>query len=148
MDRTELLHAVSACGHFLHHRKGRLPAQERILHIVHYREEISQRELQEILRLQQGSVSETVGKLEDKGLLLRRRDTQDQRKALLRLSEEGERAEREARERSEREDAALFDLLTAQEQEELYALLGKLLAGWKEHYAEEFPQRKAGSDRV
>ena len=111
MDRTELLHAVSACGHFLHHRKGRLPAQERILHIVHFHEEISQRELQEILRLQQGSVSETVGKLEDKGLLLRRRDAQDQRKALLRLSEEGERAEREARERSEREDAALFDLL-------------------------------------
>ncbi len=148
MDRTELLHAVSACGHFLHHRKGRLPAQERILHIVHFHEEISQRELQEILRLQQGSVSETVGKLEDKGLLLRRRDAQDQRKALLRLSEEGERAEREARERSEREDAALFDLLSEREQEELYTLLGKLLAGWKERYAEEFPHGKTGGSRV
>ena len=148
MDRTELLHAVSACGHFLHHRKGRLPAQERILHIVHFREEISQRELQEILRLQQGAVSETVGKLEDKGLLLCRRDEEDQRRVLLRLSPDGEKAEKEARERSESEDAALFDLLSAEEQEMLCTLLTKLLSGWKENYAEEFPKRKAGNGRV
>ena len=58
------------CGHFLYQRQGG-QGQRRVLTILQERGSMQQRELQEYLGIQPGSMSELIGKLEQKGLLKR-----------------------------------------------------------------------------
>ena len=87
---------------------------------------MTQREIQERLQIQPGSVSELTGKLEMKGFVTRTRDERDRRRVALTLTPEGRRAA------AKRKDVAVrFDGLTAEERERLADLLEKLIEGWR-----------------
>lgn len=50
---------------------------------------MSQKDIQETLQIQAGSVSELISKLERKGFLVRKQDEQDKRKVLISLTQTG-----------------------------------------------------------
>ena len=134
MSEFSLYKQMSAAGHFLHHYRGAKPTQEKTLHIIHRRRgSITQRELQDILQIQQGSISEMVSKMEDNGLIIRTQDPKDRRRMILQLTREGERIREENIRKNLPEEEALFDVLTDEEKEQLSVLMSKLLDRWLQH---------------
>ena len=90
---------------------------------------MTQREIQERLQIQPGSVSELTGKLELKGFVTRSRDEDDRRRVVLTLTPTGRKAAEAA---ASRKDVAVrFDGLTEAERGELAALLEKVIEGWR-----------------
>lgn len=94
-DEDNLESLMRACGHFLYHRGQRGGGQGGILSILNKKDHISQKELQDMLRIQPGSLSEILMKLEQKGLIVREKDAQDRRKSILHLTEAGKAAIKE-----------------------------------------------------
>lgn len=88
---------------------------------------MTQKELQEVLQIQPGSMSEILAKLEEKGLIVRNKDDEDKRRSVLTLTEAGRESVKEIQEN----EKPLFGALDENEQEELKKLLGKLLESWK-----------------
>ncbi len=121
---------ISACSHLVRHPAGSAPGQDRVLQMIHAAGgRMDQKELQENLRVQPGSLSELLGKLEARGFLVREKNEEDRRKASVVLTDKGKAAASS----SEKPDAAdggdpRFAALTAEEQETLRGLLRKLLA--------------------
>ena len=119
---------ISMAGRLMPRRPGHGSArgQALILSILAGREELSQRELQQMLGVQPGSMSEIVSKLEKKGFLTRERG-EDRRGNLLRITDEGRAA---LPEKVGDEDDDLFAALTDDERATLAKLLRALLADW------------------
>ena len=86
---------------------------------------LSQKEMQERLRIQAGSLSELVSKLEAKGLLTRERDESDKRKISLKITPDGLEAVNRPPKEAEGQDP--FTVLNEEEQETLRRLLTKIL---------------------
>ncbi len=133
-ENRELLMQLELCGHFLHHRGGGGHGQARILRILRENGQLAQKQLQEMLGIQSGSMSELVGKLEDGRLILRERSEKDRRQILLKISSEGERFILQREKRRQELDERLFLPLSPEEQQQLGLLLGKLLAAWRTEY--------------
>lgn len=113
-----------------HHEGGMHPGQSRLLAIIADKGRISQREVMDMLQVRSASLSELLHKLERHGYIIREKDDADRRNVILSLSERGEEAYRaDALARGERM-AAVFSALEEQEQEQLAALLTRLLAAW------------------
>ncbi|TCL57689.1 DNA-binding MarR family transcriptional regulator [Kineothrix alysoides] len=120
---------LRVCGHILYHRAGRQSGQGRILHILSERSELSQKELQEMLRVQPGSMSEILSKMESKGLVERIRDEEDKRKTQVRLTETGKAHVENHHCGLGNKD--IFSALDENQQEELKELLALLLEDWR-----------------
>jgi DNA-binding MarR family transcriptional regulator len=133
-NEDDLLSLLAKCSHILHHKKGGKRGQGKILKILAKRQEINQKELQEILGIESGSMSELVIKLEQKGLITRTKDETDKRMTKLMITELGLELSKELETRDEEENKLLYGSLNEQEQEELKTLLKKLLQGWEENY--------------
>ena len=106
----------------MHHPRAGA-SQELVLRILDRDGELDQRILRQELRIQPGSLSELLGKLEQKGLIERERIEADRRRVTVRLTESGRAALSPG-------DAAAddpFAVLTDEEQTVLRALLGKVL---------------------
>lgn len=126
------------CGRMLFHFLGKRRGQGKILRILTERGGISQREMQEILGIQPGSMSEIAAKLESRGLVVRIRDREDKRKILLSLTEQGRSMLAQWEENSGRcRSGELFSALSAEEQEMLGKLLKKLSADWSRRFGRE-----------
>ena len=126
------------CGRMLFHFLGKRRGQGKILRILTERSGISQREMQEILGIQPGSMSEIAAKLESRGLVVRIRDREDKRKILLTLTEQGRSMLAQLEESSgQRRSGELFSALSAEEQEMLGKLLKKLSADWSRRFGRE-----------
>lgn len=128
--QDDLYSMLRACGHYLFHRFGKNMGQGRILSILSERESITQKELQEMLRIQPGSATEILTKLEEKGLIRRKKDEEDKRCCIIELTEDGQKAF-QMRKQQKEEQAQLFASLDETEREELKRLLGKLLESWE-----------------
>lgn len=128
MESGNLTEMMEMCGHMLHHRPEVASArgQGRILMILAEQEQISQRQLQEMLRIQPGSMSEILSKLERKGLLTRERG-EDRRGNLLRITDAGRAAVTET---APLPEDTLFNALSAEQQDDLRSLLKLLLTDW------------------
>ena len=128
-EKDNLYSLMRACGHHLYVRSGRSAGQGRILAILLEKRSMTQKELQDILRIQPGSLSEIVAKLEEKGLGRRQKDEEDRRRSVIELTETG----REEALLQERQDdgSPTFGALNEQEQEAMKAMLRKLLESWK-----------------
>lgn len=135
-----LLHALRMCGDFLSYRRGQRPAQNRVMFFLHKHGAITQKELQELLAIQQGSLSELLARMEKLGLISRRRDPEDRRQVILELTELGEAEEKVNHERFMAENNQLFAALSSDEQAELYRMLGCLLEDWKQKNPKAFPE--------
>ncbi|HIU75307.1 MAG TPA: MarR family transcriptional regulator [Candidatus Pelethocola excrementipullorum] len=128
MEKDDLPGLMSRCGHYLYHHPGRRRGQGKILRILSQKEEMTQKELQDILEIRPGSMSEIISKLECRGMLERIRDEKDKRKIILRITEEGKL---EGSEKTRHEiEQELFRALSEEEQSGLRALLKKLLDDW------------------
>lgn len=127
MENPDGLYALMrACGHVLYHQGGRKSGQGRILRILSHCESMSQRELQEILGIQTGSLSEILAKMESAGLIERERDETDRRRSIVRLTQTGRDRECRAGEQPD-----MFSALNEEQKNQLKELLSILLADWK-----------------
>jgi len=127
-EGSDLYSIMRACGRYLYHCAGRGAGQGRILAILLERKSMTQKELLEMLQIQPGSMSEILTKLEEKGLIMRRRDEEDRRRSVLELTEAG--VELALYQKRYSEGRPSFDVLTENEQEELKGMLTRLLESW------------------
>lgn len=141
-ENKELLSLMELCGHFLYHRRGGKRGQTRILRLLSERGTMSQRQLQDILDIKAGSLSEIVRKMESEGLLLRERHPGDRRNIMIQLTEKGIQTYKENTLHLQEEESILFEALSRQEQQQLYTLLSKLLADWKGHFEQSLFQHR------
>lgn len=136
MDKQTLSHEVvkqlHLCGHFLHFRMGCMSGKNRIMGMLHKHGPMLQKQLQEDLRIQSGSISEIIIKMEADGLIQKCRCEHDGRNFVLSLTEKGQH---EAQQRRDQLDATAEQLMDGVSQEELAILhesLSKLLKNWHE----------------
>ena len=129
IEEGELAELMELAGRMLRHRPDGDAArgQNLILSILAGRETLSQRELQQMLGIQPGSLSEILSKLERKGQLQRERDT-GCRGNRLRITDAGRQAVTASG--GDGEGNALFSALTAEQQSQLCELLRTLLLDW------------------
>ena len=134
---ADLAELIDMAGRMVHRRPQGGPArgQALVLSILAGREALSQRELQQMLGIQPGSLSELISKLEAKGLLTREK-AEDRRGNLLRITDAGRAAIPEA-EAAPEDDP--FAPLSPEEQDSLAAALRTLLAAWVDELEPEPP---------
>lgn len=108
------------------------PSQGRLLGIIGKKGTVSQKELVELLDVRPSSLSELLKKLEVKNLIERKPDEQDKRNVNVTLTAEGEKVAEQVSGGRNQIASQMFDALTEQEQEELGALLDKLIANWQD----------------
>lgn len=124
----DLFRLMRRCGHILFQKEAKKSSQGRIMHILYHRGEIGQKELQEMLQIQPGSISEILTKLENKGLVCREKDDEDKRRTIVRITPAGrQHAEEFRRSRSKN----MFSALDEEQQEELKILLKRLIEDWE-----------------
>lgn len=138
-ENTELYELMRMCGHYLYHNAGQKQGsgmgQNRVLKILAGREqegrtEMTQKELQDILQIQAGSLSEMLSKMEAKELIQRSKSTEDHRVCSISLTDKGkEEALQKHRKGGENE---MFSALNDAERENLKVLLKKLVDSWKQ----------------
>jgi len=128
IEDSDLMDLIDMAGRLAQRRPQSGPArsQSLVLSILAGREALTQRELQQMLGIQPGSLSELVSKLEGKGYLVREK-AEDRRGNLLRITDEGRKAIPSA---DEVPEDAPFAALTDEEQDQLASLLRKLLSNW------------------
>lgn len=135
-ENRELLYILELCGHFLFHRRGGKRGQVKVLRILSEKGELSQKEMQGILNIQSGSMSELVGKMEKTGLIERTRDCNDKRHYNLKITKKGLDETKRLKKLDEEQVSVLFEALNEKEQEELKRMLNILIDDWKANYDE------------
>ncbi|MCD7990429.1 MAG: MarR family transcriptional regulator [Clostridia bacterium] len=125
-----LLHQFRACTHFFRYGMGGKTGQQRILAMLAERGIITQRELQDMLGVQSGSLSEILNKVETSGYIMRRQNEKDRRQMNLELTESGRETARNFREEHMRKARTMFDGLTEDEKKQLSSLLEKMMEHW------------------
>ena len=105
---------------------GPARGQALILSILAGREALSQRQLQQMLGIQPGSLSELLSKLEAKGYLTREK-AEDRRGNLLRITDAGRAAIPEV---DNDDEVDPLSPLTGEQQDQLADLLRALLTAW------------------
>ena len=120
------------CGHYLFHNGKDYSSQRKILLILSENGgEMTQRELTEELGIHRASVSEVLGKLEKKELITRSQDEQDRRRVQIALTEKGANTVQEGKDtREDQGIEKMFAVLSEEEKNSLYTILGKLLKEW------------------
>jgi len=132
MEREETVLLLRKCGRYLHSERGKRPAQDRILFRIGRRGIHSQKELQEVLQIRQGSLSEILIKMEKSGLIEKRRSESDGRRVELYLTEKGQCEMEENHEKFMDSERHLLDVLNEDEVDMLGTVLRKLLSAWEE----------------
>ncbi|MCD7839429.1 MAG: MarR family transcriptional regulator [Erysipelotrichaceae bacterium] len=128
MDKLDLAGLLIKCSQVLNHKMGKKQGQGRILEILNERDTISQKELQDILNIKAGSISEILSKLEKSGKIIRYKDNNDKRKSVIQITDKG----RNTITHYQNNNEDIFFMLDDNEKEQLSYLLNKILISWKE----------------
>ncbi len=124
---TELNHLLNHCVRYLrHHPSG--PIQMAVVRLLKANGPMSQQDIQTAMDVKPGTISEMLSKLEKKGLIEKTRQDDDRRKALITLTEEGEKLSPTDTSDSLHER---YEALTPEEIDEMIVLLRKLLDSWE-----------------
>lgn len=143
MENRELLDVMENCGRFLHFRRGGRWGQARIIRLIAEKGEMSQKELQDILKIQSGSLSEIIMKIEGKGYITKERDSKDKRCLILKITDSGREFLEQRNLVKAREEETMFDVLSEEEQESLREMLSRLLESWERNLTvEEFERHR------
>ncbi|HBM81801.1 MAG TPA: hypothetical protein DD426_13385 [Clostridiaceae bacterium] len=121
---------LRACGHFLYYQTGGKVGQRRILLALLEHEDITQRELQDILKIRSGSLSEILAKIEEDRYIKREKSDEDKRQVKLVLTESGRNKAFQMEEDYERLVRKMFECLSKEEKERLLIILKKLVKNW------------------
>ena len=103
-------------------RKG----QSRCLYMIQMAGEISQRRLAEILNIRPTSLSETIKRLEEKGMITRTPDKSDKRTYIISLTPKGEAEMEQIRKSYVSEHKEWLDCLTSEELDLFFKILTKI----------------------
>lgn len=98
--------------------------QGRILALLALKDGIVSRQISQILDIRPSSLNESLGRLEARGLIERRKSESDGRRVEVYLTEAGRDA---AKALEARDPSAMFDCLTDEEREQLGMLLDKVI---------------------
>ena len=124
------------CSHGLirGHQHGRdiHPSQLRTLMLISKNESITQRELLDSMGIRAASLSQLLGKLDNKGLITREKDSLDKRSVIISITDLGEAVLKERISDQEAKAKKLFSSLSENEQLQLSELLEKLVTSWHE----------------
>lgn len=146
IEDGDVMELIDMAGRMVHRLPQGGPArgQALILSILMGREALSQRELQQMLGIQPGSLSELLSKLEVKGYLTREK-AEDKRGNLLRITDAGRAAIPGAADMPEDDP---LSPLTDDQQDQLGALLRTLLTAWVDRLEPPCPRghRPGGPD--
>lgn len=112
---------------YLENKNNRHMSQGKILKILYKKGDISQKEIQDMLHVKSGTISESINKLEKKGLLIRQNDKVDRRKKVLHLTEDGKINVETHSALYQKEIIQFFEILNDDEKKELEKILKKLL---------------------
>lgn len=112
---------------YLKKRNSGNMTQGKILKLLYKKGDISQKDMQNRLQIQSGSMSEIINKLESRELLIRQRDEKDKRKMILHLTEKGKNDVEHYTQNYQNDVIQYFDVLTCEEKENLEKILQKLL---------------------
>jgi DNA-binding MarR family transcriptional regulator len=140
IDESDLLELIDMAGRMAQRRPQGGPAKSQalVLSILAGRDTLSQRELQQMLGVQPGSLSELLSKLEGKGYLIREK-AEDRRGNLLRITDAGRAAMPTADDDPEDNP---FDVLTDEQQDQLASMLRALLNRWVDAMASAGPRER------
>lgn len=126
-EDDELMNLIRACGHYTFHNAGRRSGQGWIMHILSHIEEISQKELQNFMHIQPGSISELLAKMERAGYVKREKDEKDKRRTIVKITDIGKQ---HITDYYDAEEQDLFVALNTEQKEQLKELLQILLNSW------------------
>ncbi len=126
----EIIRHLRRCGHFLYFKTGGKTGRRQIFYILLRREELLQRELQDLLGVQSGSLSEIIIKMEADGLIEKVRSRRDGRHLVLQLTEEGRRQAELTCRRYERQVQKMLSCLSPQQKRDLLKTLNLLAEHW------------------
>lgn len=132
-------------GHVIRGTSEGKGSQKRILIILLESGPVTQTALTEHLRIQPGSASEVLGRLEELGLICRSANEADKRTVLISLTESGKEEAKEALRQRKQRHSEMFSSLSEEEQRALLVLLEKLCDDWEVRYAEHMQRRKRKS---
>lgn len=130
----QLVKYLRDLGHMLRGVSEGRGSQKRILMVVQQAGRITQSDLTERLRIQPGSASEVIGKLEAAGLIVRTPNETDKRTTDICLTQAGEAAADQARQEQQERHAQMFVCLSEEEKVQLAGLLRKVDAAWEQEY--------------
>ncbi len=130
----KLFHHLRGLSHVMQHSADLRGGQGRILALLSHHENMSQRELQQMLGIQPGSLSEVLAKLEASGHIERKPNEQDKRNVDIALTTQGIICANEALSNRREMQQTLFQALTPEEKESLLSLLKKLSADWQQKF--------------
>ena len=130
-----LIQKLRRCYRFIHnHADGGKWSQARALRQLRFHGEMTQRMLQEHMSIQQSSLSELMKKMEEQGLITRTCCPTDRRQVMIGLTDEGRALLTASEEADLQQNIHYLQVLTAEEQQTLLALLTKLDEGWSAMY--------------
>ena len=117
---------LKTCGRFLYYQIGGKAGQQRILMRLSSRGPTTQKELQDVLEISSGALSEILQKMEDGGLILRTKSTEDKRQVNLELTKEGRETAQLVETHYHRTLDRMFECLSAEQKDQLEETLGIL----------------------
>lgn len=137
MEDIELLKLLNECAHYLHYKKPAYRGKLKVLHCLVEEGAMTQNSLMKIMDVKAGSMSELLGKMENDGLIERKRDTKDKRNVLVNITNHGtEQMKVFDMERRERANE-IFETLNEDEKERLADILSRMLNDWKSKWTVE-----------
>ncbi len=149
-----ILQALRRCGHFLHYKTGGRAGRRRILFAL-LEGELLQRELQDLLGVQSGSLSEIIIKMEADGWIEKGKSQKDGRHLVLRLTPDGFAQAMLIKKTYEEQVYKMLSCFSEEQQLELYRMLKILDDHWTSLETDEAfswtesedipPEKKGGS---
>ncbi|MGN0106360.1 MAG: MarR family winged helix-turn-helix transcriptional regulator [Hominilimicola sp.] len=119
----EIIKELRSCGHFLHYRTGGKTGRRRILLALSRHNNLLQRELQDILDVKSGSLSEVIINMESDGLIKKTKSEKDGRQFVLSLTDEGVRQAEISHKKYEEQVEKITRCLSDEQKYELSKLL-------------------------
>ena len=130
-----LIHKLRRCFRFIHnHADGGKWSQARVLRQLRFHGDMTQRNLQEHMNIQQSSLSELAKKMEEQGFITRTPCPDDRRQVMISLTDVGRQMLAESEEHDLQQNITYLQVLSEDEQQTLLDLLSKLDASWSELY--------------
>lgn len=129
-------------GHVIRQISEGRGSQKRVLITLLQSGPVTQTALTEYLRIQPGSASEVLSRLEELGWIQRTANEEDRRTVLISLTDAGLKEAQEALRQRKQRHSEMFSVLSGEEQQELLTLLEKLGADWDNRYAGHTQERR------
>ena len=117
---------LKICGRFLHYQIGGKAGQQRILMRLNNNGQTTQKELQDVLEISSGAMSEILQKMEDGGLIQRAKSAEDKRQVNLSLTQAGREKAQSVEAHYHRTLDRMFECLSATQKNQLEETLGIL----------------------